>query len=186
MFVRKSMQPVSSGRLGASLMTRDVACGMYPPGSPAYASWGCGPAPAPAPVQAQGPPQLPPTYYATPAPAPVQNIVQVDNAASLRADAEYNARLAADMNAAQAAKDKAFAESAAALSKAEADKLRAQAAQASNQTGYEPGNATYSNQSTMKTTEGGTGAGDSSNGLLLLFGAGALLLVLSKKKRGRK
>lgn len=145
MFVKKN--------LGAAILDRATACATYPPGSDAWRRFNCGPAPAPststpAPSQATlpepVPSQLPGTYIRPPPPPPPQTvIVTVDNEAGKRADAEYNARLRAQMSETEALRAKAASDAAADQARREAEILRAQ----SNRglVDWDGGAAAYSN-----------------------------------------
>lgn len=126
MFVRTS----GFSKLGAALMTRDVACAQYAPGSFGWNRWNCG---------AGGPasPGVATVIYApAPAPAPSAPGYRADDAAALRAQAEYNARIAAELSASEAAR---------AAAQAQAERDAARAALANNSGAAEIGEADYSN-----------------------------------------
>jgi hypothetical protein len=180
MFVRKN--------LGASVMTRDVACATYPPGSDGWRRWNCGPAPAPAPAPTsapapaptQVPPQLPGSYAPAPRPAPpAPVIVTVDNEAGKRAEREYNARLTAQMVADQAQREKLASDSEAARARQEAEILRAQSN--ASLVDWEGGGASYSNAGGSGKTSAPVATSNEVYLWLALFAAVGFVATRKKK-----
>lgn len=173
------------GVLNASLLTRDSACASAAPGSFLWNSFSCGasaPAAAPAPASSQwGVPGTPPQMPVT--------IIQVDDATSLRAQQEYDARVAAEAAAAASAREVAAAQAAlkelqdAGASSASSDDA-VLAPGAFGSPTFAPSEGGAIEEGFFDTSSAGT-AGNS--GLLLaLAAAGVAALVMSRRKHGRR
>lgn len=177
--------------LSAALMTRDVACGMYPPGSDGWNRWGCGasaPPPPPAPPPAQMyTPAPPPVQYAVPppkeAPAPPPANIDYDAEYARRVQAAENAQISAQLLAEE--QSRTAAEQAAKAAEAQRKLESIQAANAASMSALDAGNAGYGFSTSSETQEQSNASSESNNGILLavLAGIGALFLFGRKSSK---
>jgi hypothetical protein len=161
--------------LSAAIMTRDVACGMYPPGSDGWNRWSCGAvAPTPSPPSSSQQPSAPP------APPSVVNI-DYDAEYARRVQAATNERIAAQLVADQQSKLAAEESAKAAAARSELDTLRANAAASMSAT--EAGGVGYGFSTSSGSEVVSSDADDSKSGMILsVLAALGLVALLARGK----
>lgn len=178
--------------LSAALMTRDVACSMYAPGSDGWNRWQCGPVASPPPAPAPPPTQMytpapPPVQYAVPPPkivAPPPANIDYDAEYARRVQAAENDKYASQLIADQQSKLAADQAAKASAAQSELDTIRANAA--ASMSAFDAGGAGYG-FSNAQDESGAAPAESNSNVTLAVLAALAAFAIFARgKSRGRQ
>lgn len=165
-------------RLSAALMTRDVACGMYPPGSDGWNRWGCGASAPPPPPQ----PRLTDEYTPPMAPAP-PTMLNYDADYARRVQDAENAQITAQLTADEQAREATAQAAKAAEAQRKLDAMYASNAAAMSAS--DAGGAGFSSFSAETDAAVSTMESNNKAVVYALFAAVAVAVVALSKKRSK-